>query len=128
MTMSEKQLFEYQEGVFDIANASVYEQIRDVYGCLKKSKLSDDIEYTEVESNDCVYLVFRNITSSKKSYLIEITFTSLMNLICVDFDGDSGVVILFNEQCNVVCLRKVDRMKQIDFEFEYSYGVTTKRF
>jgi hypothetical protein len=51
-----------------------------------------------------------------------------MNLICVDFDGDSGVVILFNEQCNVVCLGKVDRMKQIDFEFEYSYGTTMKRF
>ena len=128
MTMTEKQLFEYQEGVFDIANVSVYEQIRDVYCCLKKEKLSNDIEYTEVESNDCVYLVFRNITSSKKSYLIEITFTSLINLICVDFDGDSGVVILFNEQCNVVCLRKVDRTKQIDFEFEYSYGTTTKRF
>ena len=122
----QKKLFQYKEGVFNIKNMSLYESIRNVYHELKINKINEDIEYTEVELNDKICLVFRNVTKTKKNYLIEMEF-ELTNLVVDEEMSDNFYFLILNcEQCSVIQLKKINPDEKFDFKFTYSYGIVSK--
>jgi hypothetical protein len=88
--------------------------------------IENDIEYTEVESEEYVCLVFRNVTNMKKNYLLEITFEEVVNLSTEEAGGDAVVLILNSEQCQVVKLNKVVKGEKCDFTFSYCVGLVKK--
>ena len=95
ISFTQKKLFQYKEGVFNIKNMSLYESIRNVFHELKINKINEDIEYTEVELNDKICLVFRNVTKTKKNYLIEMEF-ELTNLVVDEEMSDNFYFLILN--------------------------------
>lgn len=126
LSVEKKKLFEYKEDVFDISNVELFEDIRNCYSEMQCKMIENDIEYTEVESEDYICLVFRNVTNVKKNYLLEITFEEVVNLSTDEAGGDAVVLILNSEQCQVVKLNKVVKGEKCDFTFSYCVGLVKK--
>ena len=124
ISVEKRTLFDYKEDVFDIKDIVLYEKIRDMYSNLKKNLLVQDIEYTEVETSDMICVVFRNVTKEKKNYLLEVSFSELVNV--EPEDGIDNVLILKCEQCRMLKLRKTTQNEKCNFKFTYSYAIVTK--
>ena len=125
ISMSKTKLFEYKEGVFDIKELGLYEKIRDVYSNLNTKKLAEDIEYTEVETEEFICVVFRNVTKNKINYMIEVEFSDLVGLSAGE--NTNTVILLKCEQCKVIKLKKEGIENKYSFKFTYSYGEIKKK-
>ena len=120
-SVEKKHLFEFKENVFDLKGMELSEKLIEIYPNIKKIQLETDIEYTETQSNNYVFVIFKNTRSDATTYFIEYAFNSLENLTCEE-DNSEGVIVITGEQSEIIKLKKNSPGERCNFEFTYSYG------
>ena len=125
----EKNLNEINLSFFE--NFNKYEMIINIYDDLEKTLLSEDLEYTEIENIENIFLIVKNI-NKEKSFVLEITFIKPIGLSVelINKNDDENknnkentfTIILYPGKIQIIPLKKgqLSNKDRYDFTFDYS--------
>ena len=112
-----------------IENIYKYEMIINIFHELEKIKLNDDLEYSEVENNEYIFLIVKNYNKNK-TYIFEFSFIKLIGLqleTIKDYKNDdnninneSYNIIFYPGKIQIISLKKVKLLNKYDFTIDYS--------
>ena len=114
-----------------LENLNKFEMIINIYDELEKTSLSEDLEYSEVENIEYIFLIIKNI-NKEKNFVLEITFTKsvglTLELIKKDENKNAQIknktysIILYSGKIQIISLKKeqISSKDRYDFIFDYS--------
>ena len=137
LNMINKKFVKYEEKNLNeinltfLENLNKYEMIINIYDELEKTKLSEDLEYSEIENIEYIFLIIKNI-NKEKSFVLEIDFTKsvglTLELIKKEENENSQKklktysIILYSGKLQIISLKKeqISSKDRYDFIFDYS--------
>ena len=113
-------------------NLNKYEMIHNIFHDLEKKELNEDLEYSEVENNEYIFLIIKN-TNIIKSYIIELSFTELkgLKLIFITFNKNKYIdindeiynIIFYPGRLVIFNLKKDKLLSNNDYDFLINYHI-----
>jgi hypothetical protein len=126
----EKNLSEKNLSFFE--NFNKYEMVINIYDDLEKTLLSEDLEYTEIENIEYIFLIIKNI-NKEKNFVLEITFTKsvglTLELIKKDENKNAQIknktysVILYSGKIQIISLKKEQISSKVRYDFIFDYSI-----
>ena len=127
----------YDENSLNNINISIlynflkYEMIHNIYDSLEKINLSQDLEYSEVENIEYIFLIIKNI-NREKCFILKITFTNLVGLtiellnknIKKDKKNNIYNIILYPGKIQIIALKKEQLLVKNRYDFTVDYSIS----
>ena len=106
--------------------------IHNIFNDLEKKELNEDLEYSEVENNEYIFLVIKN-TNISKSYIIELSFDKLkgLKLDFITFNKNKYInineeiynIIFYPGRLAIISLKKDKLLIDNDYDFLVNYHI-----
>ena len=113
-----------------LENLNKYEMIHNIFHDLEKKELNENLEYSEIESNEYIFLAINNI-SITKSYIIEFSFIKLIGLKLEliklnknkDINNEIYNIILYPGKLSIISLKKLKLSINNNYDFTLNYHI-----
>ena len=112
-------------------NLSKHEMIHNFLYDLEKKVLNEDLEYSEVENNEYIFLIMKN-HSKNKNYLIELSFIELIDLkieLMKDNKNNNRendekyTIIFYPGKIQIINLKKKNKSNKDKYDFSIEYSI-----
>ena len=115
-----------------LENFNKYEMIINLYDDLEKILLSPNLEYSEIENIEYIFLIIKNI-NREKSFVLELTFIKTvglkLQLIKTDENGNANKkqktynIILYPGKIHIIPLKKEELVNKNRYDFTIEYSI-----
>ena len=107
-------------------NLYEYEMIHNIFNELEKKSLNEDLEYSETQNNEYIFLIIKNI-NKRKSYIIEFSFTKLDGLKFESSKKNENNdktynIIFYPGKIQIISLKK-DKSSDLNYDFSFNYYI-----
>ena len=113
-------------------NINKYEMIHNIFHDLEKIELNEDLNYSEVENNEYIFLIIKN-SNIKKSYIIELSFAKLIGLKLefikvnrnknINIIDDIYNIIFYPGRFVIITLKKDKLLINNEYDFVINYHI-----
>jgi hypothetical protein len=112
-------------------NLSKHEMIHNFLYDLEKKVLNEDLEYSEVENNEYIFLIMKN-HSKNKNYLMELSFIELIDLkieLMKDNKNNNRendekyTIIFYPGKIQIINLKKKNKSNKDKYDFSIEYSI-----
>ena len=140
LNMINHKFIKYEENKLNTIDISLlnnfpkYEMIINIYDTLEKISLNQDLEYSEVENIEYIFLIIKNI-NREKCFIFEITFTNLIGL-TLELIGNNIKdhkdknknentynIILYPGKIQIIPLKKEQLLSKNRYDFTTNYSI-----
>ena len=121
----------YDINILYFENLSKHEMMHNFSHDLEKKVLNEDLEYSEVENNEYIFLIMKN-HSKIKNYLIEFSFIELIDLkieLIKDKKNKNGendekyCIIFYPGKIQIINLKKKNILNKDKYDFTIEYSI-----
>jgi hypothetical protein len=109
-----------------LENLYKYEMIHNIFPDLEKKSLNEDLQYSETQNNEYIFLIIKNI-NKRKSYIIELSFIKLdglkFELSKIDKNYDKTYNIIFYPGKIQILSLKKDKTSNLKYNFSINYYI-----
>ena len=131
-------LVNYKFSIYEINNINIcsfqnlykYQMIRNIFHDLDKKDLNEDLKYSEVENNEYIFLIIKNINKNK-NYIFEFSLINLIGLKIElinanknnNINDDEYTIIFYPGRIYILNLKKDKSAINNTYDFTINYQI-----